>query len=1034
MPHLQISCLGLFQAKLDNQPITSFESGKVRALLVYLVLEAGEPHSRDELIGLLWPDRPESTARANLRQAVANLREAIGDHAAQPPFLLIVGDTLQFNRQSDYELDVALFDDQLQQCANHMHRRLGACPVCAEHLRAGIELYRGDFLTRFYQSSQEFDEWALLVRERLHRAALEALYHLADYHERQANYTAVQQYALRQVELDPWREEAHRQVMRALALSGQRSAALAQYEKCSRLLADELDLEPSSATKDLADQIKLGQLKLAPSVSALPVTSTPLIGRERELIEIDHQLADPACHLLSIVGPGGVGKTRLALQVASTHAGAFGHGVYVISLVTVTTRTQFIAMLAQALGLSLGDTDEPLWQLAYYLARKEILIVIDNSEQLSTDGVEVLAYLISQAPQVVFMVTANERLNLYEERVLVLQGLGLPDLNHARSPEQIAQAEAVQLLLSAAQRARHDFQPQATDWTALAELSHFLMGVPLALELAAGWLDTLGVTGLLHELQRDVSLLNMDGQNVSMRHRHLNHIFEYSWQRLSAEDRLALNAFTIFRGGFTRLAAQQVVAIMTGTAASLQVLANLVHKSLLMYDRARDRYDCHELLRRFVSAQVIWDEAQQRMAHQAHCNYYCSFLQTRQTAFNSTRQQAILTEVEADIANIRLAWSWAVAHQDVHNIAISLEGLFYLYDIRSQFMEGETAFREAAHSLASRPANAEQLITLARLETRQGWFTFHLGRPEESLQLIRRSLIQLQQYQDEREEAFSLHYLGAVLRHLGQYQQANDYLSQALQLAQHAGERYLVSMCLNTLGQMAWLQGDQELAQRYCTEGLQLKREIGDQRGMMYSLIYLGRVLEVQGEFDQAQHLFEESMKVSNLTGDRRGMVLAWQNLGDVAVAQQHYAEAEEAYQRSIMTSRDIGDRLGLSLGLLRLGEVNIRCGQLLSGKASLREGLQVALEIGSGPTLIDGLLGMTKLWLAANQPNRAQDCLSFVERSSQRSYVQHLQAQQLRHELESLSIFRLTTEQDIPNDKNIEVFVKERVLLASLP
>ena len=197
-------------------------------------------------------------------------------------------------------------------------------------------------------------------------------------------------------------------------------------------------------------------------------------------------------------------------------------------------------------------------------------------------------------------------------------------------------------------------------------------------------------------------------------------------------------------------------------------MASLVHKSLLAYDQVRDRYECHELLRRFITTRLTWDESQKKMAQQAHCNYYCSFLQVRQTAFKSGRQQAVLVEVEADLANIRLAWSWAVAQKDVHNIAAALEGLFHLYDVRSQFMEGEAVFREAALGLANSPANAEQQVTIARLETRQGWFAFHLGHPEESLRLIRHSLIHLQLYQDEREVAFSLHYLGAVLRHVGQ--------------------------------------------------------------------------------------------------------------------------------------------------------------------------------------------------------------------------------------------------------------------------
>jgi DNA-binding SARP family transcriptional activator len=276
MSQLNICCLGSFQAKLDDRPITSFESGKVRALLIYLVLEADEPHSRDELIGLLWPDRPESAARANLRQAVANLREAIGDRTAEPPFLIIAGDTLQFNRRSTYSLDAASFEEQLRHCARHGHRQPETCAACAGHLRTAVDLYRGEFLSRFYRSSEAFEAWTLPVRERFQRAALDALYHLAAYHERRADYPAMQRYARWQIEIDPWREEAHCQVMRALALSGQRNAALAQYEKCRRLLVDELGIEPAVRTRELAEQIKLERLGASSNVHVLPRPSTSI--------------------------------------------------------------------------------------------------------------------------------------------------------------------------------------------------------------------------------------------------------------------------------------------------------------------------------------------------------------------------------------------------------------------------------------------------------------------------------------------------------------------------------------------------------------------------------------------------------------------------------------------------------------------------------------------------------------------------------------------------------------------------------------
>lgn len=286
MTHLALRFLGNCQTTLDDQPLLGIESDKVRALLIYLVIESAEPHSREELIGLLWPDRPEVAARANLRQAIANLRQVLGDREVNPPFLIISGDTLQFNRASDYWLDVTAFHELLQASTEHSHRQPHTCRGCAVRQQAAIELYRGDFLTQFRHNSAAFEEWALLKREQLHHVALDVLYGLAEYHARRGEYERVRHYSLRQIELDPWREEAHRQLMVALALSGQRSTALAQYEKCRRILASELDVEPATATRDLFDQIRYGKLHVPAGDVSLPQPSPVFIGLERELAEI----------------------------------------------------------------------------------------------------------------------------------------------------------------------------------------------------------------------------------------------------------------------------------------------------------------------------------------------------------------------------------------------------------------------------------------------------------------------------------------------------------------------------------------------------------------------------------------------------------------------------------------------------------------------------------------------------------------------------------------------------------------------------
>ena len=319
MPQLVLQLLGPFQATLGERPITGFESNKVRALLAYLAVEADRPHSRDELIGLLWPDQPDAPARANLRQALANLRQVIGDRTTGTPFLLVTSESIQFQRSEDCRVDATTFTALIAECQTHPHRHLDTCRSCARRLQAAVELYQGDFLAQFIQSGSEaFEEWTLLKREQLHQAALDALYHLTQHWDWRGEYDQALRYARRQLELDPWREEAHRQAMRALALTEQRSAALAQYEVCRHVLASELGAEPSAETTVLYERIKSGTLVSDIQRYPQPASPTPLIGREGELAEVNavwHKARAGEGQVLLISGEPGIGKTRLMREL-----------------------------------------------------------------------------------------------------------------------------------------------------------------------------------------------------------------------------------------------------------------------------------------------------------------------------------------------------------------------------------------------------------------------------------------------------------------------------------------------------------------------------------------------------------------------------------------------------------------------------------------------------------------------------------------------------------------------------------------------
>ncbi len=338
MAHLSLSLLGPFQVTLGGQSVTGFKSNKVRALLAYLAVEAERPHRREVLAGMLWPEWPDRDAFSNLRYALSNLRQVLGDRAMEPPFLFITRDTIQFNMTGDYWLDVTAFTGMVEVGKAH--------PSAITQLEQAIALYRGSFLEGFSVSdSPAFEEWALFTRERLARQMSSALHRLAAAYEQRGEYEQAQSYARRQVELEPWDEAAHQQLMRALALSGQRSAALAQYEACRRLLAEELGVEPAAETTRLYEQIRDGGLKAparflvsSPDLTARlppflaeqapPVEVPVFVARERELAQLDGCLNAALIgqgRVVFVTGEAGSGKTALVQEFTrraqEAHAG-----------------------------------------------------------------------------------------------------------------------------------------------------------------------------------------------------------------------------------------------------------------------------------------------------------------------------------------------------------------------------------------------------------------------------------------------------------------------------------------------------------------------------------------------------------------------------------------------------------------------------------------------------------------------------------------------------------------------------------------
>lgn len=595
MAQLILSCLGSFRITLGGRPVNGFESNKVRALLAYLAIESDRPHSRDALVGLLWPDQLEKTAHAALSQALSNLRRTIGDMRAQSPFLTILRDSIQFNVESDHRLDVAEFIVLLRRCRQHAHRHPQSCCSCMERLQAAADSYRGDLLEDLSpHGSPGFDEWVMMKRERLRRLALEVLFDLAECQNRHRSYEQAYQLAMRQIELDPWREEAYRQAMQALALRGERNAALAQYHSVRLVLERDLGIAPTAETTALYKQIK--DESLAPNrapppgnPSWLPTLTTRLVGREAELVYVIDRLEEPNCRLLTLTGPGGVGKTHLAIEAASRCIGSFAHGVCFISATELRSMECLVSAIAEAVGLLFSGSARPVAQLLHHLHEKDMLLVVDGFDHLVPVAGPLIT-ILQKAPRLVLLVTSCERLGLPAEWVIEVAELPYPCGNPIQPIETY---DAVKLFLQRASMVQPDFWLSPHNAPYVACICKLVEGLPLAMELAAAKLSAFSCKDIADEIERDLGFLSEEPRDATLSPRSMMSVFDRLWDRLSADERGAVWQLSDFRNGFSKNEAERMAGVST------LVLAKLVNKSLVR-KLTGGRYKMYEFIRRYA--------------------------------------------------------------------------------------------------------------------------------------------------------------------------------------------------------------------------------------------------------------------------------------------------------------------------------------------------------------------------------------------------------------------------------------------------
>lgn len=920
MSELTIRLLGPPLVEVDGKPI-DVDTRKAIALLAYLVVEK-ETQRRSTLATLLWPDSDQGRARTALRRTLTTLRKAIGEE-----WLDADRHTLTLQRRPELSVDLDRFQALLDGCAPFEEGVEVDCLRCIPILQEAVDLYRGNFLEGFtLTDSFEFDDWQRFQSETWQQKQSIALQRLADCLCDQKRYSEAVDWLRRRLALDALSEPAHQALMRVYALAGQRSAAIRQYESCKELLYEELGVEPQTETTALYERILRGELEakphpvaeggpasapqLEPLVSNLPRHLTAFVGREKEREEIHRLLDDHGSCLVTVLGPGGIGKTRLCLQIAVEREAEYKDGVHFVPLGPVNTPDHLIPAIAEVLHFTFfgGDSEALKVQLLDFLREKELLLLLDNFEHL-LDGAPILAEILHYAPGVQILVTSQERLNVMGEWIVEIHGLECPNGN----PAEIDRCSAVQLFVQRAGQVATHFSFGEEEKPHVAKICRLVGGMPLGIELASTWVRVLSCREIARQIEQSLDFLATSTlRDVPDRHRSLRAVFEHSWRLLSDEERDVFRRFSVFRGGFDTAAAQHVAD------CSPHALLALADKSLLQR-RAEGRFDIPEVLRQYAveKFQADLDETRQKAIQARYYEYFAAFLEDREPDLTGEQQIASLAEIGREIENVREAWRLAVAHGKRSAIARMMPALYRFYDTRSWFQEGEEALGQAVALFSQDDVNRLQL---ARALSRYGRLQVRLTRLEDGSESLQRSLEIFRSLDAHRDGAKVQSILGVVADMQGDYDRARVLQEASLSIWRELGDQLGIARSLLRLGNVAYASGDHEEAQSFYGQSLEFGREIGDRRGVALSLNNLGSVAETLGEYEEARALYRESVTIKRDLGDRRGVAYSLNNLGYVDILGGKHEEAGPHLQESLAIFREIGDRKGLAYTLTNLG------------------------------------------------------------------------------------------------------------------
>ncbi len=1008
MSILRIYTLGLPHIKVDDEDSEiHLPRKKSLALLSYLALKE-EAVSRPILAHLLW-DTPRQASTAHNRDgrdpALGNLRRALHDltHTTGSQWFEISRSSVRLKSENRW-VDALEFNALSNLRTSPLAQKTPYDETTIRNWKKAVKLYRGPFLEALHVHAHAFNLWKSEQERVWEKRLLLVLRNLTQALFARREYEEALFYATRWLHVEENDDNAYLLLMRIYAATGQRIKAIQQYQAYRQML-NEYGLPPNPEVQSTYRQIIgedgttltsafsplpssppiQGTVNTSPSLKEalrLPAYFNPFVGRDADISAIIARLQSPECRLLTIVAPGGMGKTRLAVRVGEMMQEDYHDGVFFVDLSRFDSKTNLYDALQSELIPEHTRTEDAAGSLIRALHGKSVLLILDNFEHLIAQAT-LLHHLVSALPHLTILVTSRERLNLHGEWTHPLEGLSYPQTSETSSSLMpfYGQYSAIQLFVNRVRQNVARFQITDRNKEQVARICRLTEGSPLAIEMCAAWVPQFPCQVIADELSVRLDILQSHDIDIPSRQRTYRASCDYSWELLSPHHRESLYKLSIFRDVFDYQGAREVANVSLG---DLRALAD---KSWIRNTPRPGQYHIHTLLHQYIQEKLAQQSQLREETAERHARYYARYLEKTSRNFLGLGQRTALERCNEDRENIHAAWEWAIHHRDYALLEMMHVPLFKFYRLKNLFRIGKQRYGQAIEGLKS--TEGVFPVTLRNhIHNRYAWFLYILGEYRKAEIIWQKGLSIAQKTGDVMEEAFCLFNLGLISQVVGQWEDAYGKIFRSLEKYRQLGNAHETANCQKQLGYILALEGRHPEAENFYRRCLRIYEDVEDQYNIAVVNAFLSDCAYAQGHIVQARLLAQRSLEIANRLdnkrlralalnrlaptlphheaikihhtivmlldslGDRIRVGIAYNNLAGALIKMKEYAEAEKAYLTAIEIFEESQDKRGQFFTTFNLGRLHIAWGHPEIARRHLSDALMQAIQMRSATDL----------------------------------------------------------------------------------